>query len=457
MNLHIPTSDSIPFHSTRLSVEDLYSHIAIFGQPGSGKSRACVKVLLRELVKLNSCDPERKAGMFCVDGKGGGELRQYLEAALDQAGRLDDFIVVGPMDATWNPLAAPGWTDCSIATALIEAVNTVGGPLVRRSLDPFWDNTSKDLLTALVSVARHILGDQSKSRSALNVGHLARLRPMLSKSDSEVIRTATDLAAVLPEEAGSALMEFAMLPSNTRHSVASGVGTVLGPFGREPLLNVLVPTPTRVDLDLTRIITEGKVVLFDLSNAQAVTELLPAAILAKQSFAKMILARRRIDTNQARPVFAFIEEIQRVLTAQADSIGCEANWMDTCRSAGCGVIFTTQGISSVLSKASPTLVDTLVSLAATQMWLTSSDPASIAYATRCLPTKAKYQVHRTIASSPPPPLLFPRDRKPLHQVEVRVLVPVLESIRLERLSPGTILLKKRDGSFRKIQADLAAP
>lgn len=455
MSLHAPNSDSIPFYTTRLNIEDLFSHVAVLGQPGSGKSRACVKVLVQELVKLNSTDRARKPGMFCVDGKGGGELRHHLETALKQAGRLDDLVVVGPHDVSWNPFGTPDWTDASIATTLMDTLNTIGGSLIRRSPDPFWDNTGKDLLTALVSVAQHLRAKELQSQIPFHVGFLTRLRPILSKSDEEIIRTAIDLSMGIPPESASALLEFATLPSNTRHCVASGVGTILSAFARTPLKDVLIPDSSRPQLDMTQILSEGRVVLFDLSSAQDVLELLPAAILAKLSFAKMILARRRTDTNQDRPVFAIFEEFQRVMTPQTDSPGCEANWMDTCRSAGCGVIFTTQGVSSLMAKASPFLVDTIMSLASTQMWLASSDPAAIAYATRCLPTKTKYRSHRTISFLLPPPLLFPRDNESPNHTESRTLVPVKEPMPLEKLSCGMICLKKRHGSVVKIQADLS--
>lgn len=227
-HLHHLSSETIPFHTTSLNVEDLLSHTLVVGESGSGKSRGVIRPLLRELLSLHAPDEARKAGLFCIDGK--GELRHYLEEALALAGRTDDLVVVSPREATINPFSIGQWSDGRLASALMEAINTVGGPMIRRSLDPFWENAARDLLTALVAVARHGLHGEGKSPCPLHAGHLARLRPMLSKSDADIAHTTADLAAVLGEEAGTALVEFAALPANTRHSVATEVGTILGAF-----------------------------------------------------------------------------------------------------------------------------------------------------------------------------------------------------------------------------------
>jgi DNA segregation ATPase FtsK/SpoIIIE-like protein len=76
-SIHQTSHSQINFHGLKIPVEDLYSHTLITGRPGSGKSRCCVRPLLRELVKLNASNPELKAGMLLLDGKG-GELRAYL-------------------------------------------------------------------------------------------------------------------------------------------------------------------------------------------------------------------------------------------------------------------------------------------------------------------------------------------------------------------------------------------
>lgn len=454
-NLHIPNTDVIPFHTAQIRVEDLLSHLMVVGQPGSGKSRACIRILLRELLKLHAQDPARKTGIFLIDGKG-GELRNYVEEALQMAGRADDLIVVGPKDWTFNPFGDPSWPEAKIANTIIEVINTVGSSSVRRSIDPFWDNATQDILSALVAVARNPIFAPQEPPRVLNVGHLVNLRPILSKKDRDIVTMAADLAVTLGPETGASFVEFAALPAATRHTVATSCGTILAPFARSPLKDVLVPAPGRPELDLTTILSEGKVVLFDLSDPENATELLPAAMLAKACFARMILSRRSMDINQTRPVFAILEEFQKVLTPQPDSAACEANWMDTCRWCGCGVILCTQGVSSLLTKAAPALVDKLVSLCATQMWLASSDPASAAYASRALPGKFSQQVQRTITKSLPPPLLFPRDGEVGYQTETEVVVQTREPVSLQDLKPGTIRLRMRDGSKQTIQADLSA-
>jgi hypothetical protein len=51
-----PNPDLIDFHGIKLPVEDLFSHVLITGRPGSGKSRGCVRPLLRALLALHAQD-----------------------------------------------------------------------------------------------------------------------------------------------------------------------------------------------------------------------------------------------------------------------------------------------------------------------------------------------------------------------------------------------------------------
>jgi hypothetical protein len=57
----------------------------------------------------------------------GGELRDYLEASLRQAGRSEDLVLVGPKDATFNFLGDNTGSDVKVANQLI------AGPVYFRS------------------------------------------------------------------------------------------------------------------------------------------------------------------------------------------------------------------------------------------------------------------------------------------------------------------------------------
>ncbi|MGN6552306.1 MAG: type IV secretory system conjugative DNA transfer family protein [Verrucomicrobiota bacterium] len=401
--------------------------------------------------------------MFILDGKG-SELRGYLEEALRACGREKDLVVIGPndTDATFNPLD-PDWTDVKVANELIAAVNFLGGDTaqLKKTSEPFWDRAMHDVLSTLVGISRYILCTENDTQRKLTLDHLVRSRSLLTKPDAEIARMAADLAVVLDRELGTSLSEYAALATNTRQSVASSVGPVLAPFGRKPLRNVLIPQPGRQEMDLNRIVSEGKIVLLDVGEAENAVELLPAAALVKSCFARMILSRPKKATNQTRPVFVILEEFQKVLTPQAASQACEANWMDVCRWCRCGVILSTQGISSLLAVASHPLVDKIVGLCGTQMFLGSSDPSSAAYAAQSFGSKTSYQIHRTITPPFPAPLLFPRDDESVPRTEEgRVLVPVAKPVlpaeRLASLPPGLIHAVLRDGSRHIIRADPGA-
>ena len=438
--MHQQNPDSINLHGLKIPVEDLFSHVGVLsGRPGSGKSRAVIRVLLRELLKLNARDPERRCGMLVIDGKG-SELRHYLEEALRLCGREDDLLIIGPRHATFNPLADSSWEEVKIANEIMAAAQFQGGnpTHARRSTDPFWDRASLDVLTALIGLARHLMAKNKESHLTFN--HLVNLRPMLTKPDNEIQKMAEKITTEFDVEVGVSFLEYASLPTVTRQSVASSVGPVLAPFGRRPLKDVLNPAPNRTEADLNTIIKEGKIILLDVGEADQSVELLPAAAMVKSCFTRMILARRRRVVNQVRPVFMVLEEFQKIFTVQAESPACEANFMDVCRWAGCGVILSVQGISSLLSVAPAPLVDKLVSLINTQIFLGSSDPAAAAYADRA------FSQYSPPTESRPAPLLYPGTN------DAKITTPNLATT-----PPGTMHVLLRDGKAHTVHADLAAP
>jgi hypothetical protein len=121
-------SDAIDFYGIRIPLEDLFSHTLVTGRSGAGKSRAAMRVLLRQLIALHAEDDQLKAGFICIDGKG-SELRGYLEEALRACGRESDLVVIGPRDATYNPLQE-SWDDFRIANEIIAASAFFGGEAV---------------------------------------------------------------------------------------------------------------------------------------------------------------------------------------------------------------------------------------------------------------------------------------------------------------------------------------
>jgi hypothetical protein len=174
----------------------------------------------------------------------------------------------------------------------------------------------------------------------------------------------------------------------------------------------------------------------------------------------MALSRKRQSINQERPIFAVLKEFQKVFTTQPESAACEANWMDACRWCRCGAILITQGISGLLAKASPALVDKTVSLCGTQIYLGTNDPATAAYAGRALGTHTRQSIHRTYSRDLPAPQLFPDDNEIAH-IESQTLVPISEPAvspaTLSAAPPGKMFISLRDGSTHTIQADLSAP
>ena len=57
-------------------------------------------------------------------------------------------------------------------------------------------------------------------------------------------------------------------------------------------------------------------VLVNTAHAEHASELLPVQLLLKLDFYRRVLSRPRTDTNQTRMVWLFIDEFNRIFSAQ---------------------------------------------------------------------------------------------------------------------------------------------
>jgi type IV secretory pathway TraG/TraD family ATPase VirD4 len=458
-NFSATSTEKIDFHGIKLSVQSLFSGSLLVGTTGSGKTRSGIRPLLRALLVLHAADPRLRAGACIIDPK--GDLADYVREALARCGR-SDLVSVGPgkNDATYNPIGNPSLSASQVAHLLLSAAVQFGPEPERRarSGERFWELADRSLLTAMVSTCRRALEVSSEGHQALRIQHLNQLRPMLSKPDKELRQWASQLAAELEGPAGNAWLEFAALPEGTtRPCIAASVGAVLQTWAEPPLSLVVNPSADRPEADLSKIISDGTVVLVNTAHAENAVELLPVQVLLKLDFYRRVLARPRTPTNQERPVWLFIDEFTRVFSAQeGDS---EANFLESARSSRCGAILATQSLSGLICRGGQALVDKLTALTNSQIFLTNTDPATIAWAERCLGTRTVHRFHQTVEPSLPPPLLVPGDRiRPARKAkQLGVRVPCKEPrVDLTRLKTGELWIRT-PSIVKRILTDPAAP
>jgi type IV secretory pathway TraG/TraD family ATPase VirD4 len=458
-----PNADTIDFHSIRdIPVETLFSHTLVTGTTGSGKSRTVLRPLLRSLLSLRAADPQVKAGALILDPK--SDLLPMVQGALQQCGRRDDLIVIGPGadERPWNPLATQ-LSPVQTANMILAAASTMGQESTNRARagERFWELQDRALLTALVALSRQALAAEGSGES-LTFQHLHQCRELLTQPESQLRQWAAQLAVEIDFAESITFLEIAALPDTTRTCIVASIGSLLQPFVCDPLRAVLQPAPNRSPVDLRNIFEQGKIVVINTGFAENALELLPAQVMIKTAFARLALSRTRWAKNVSRPCWLFVDEGARCYTAHADSEASETNLMDMARSNRVGVIWCAQNLSALLSLGNEHLVNKLGALAATHIFLANTCPATAALAARSLGTETQHHLHRAVGKSLPPPLLFPRDGERAPESDLGVMVPyeapILPASKLARLKPGEMWLRLgHSGEIHHLQADVVAP
>jgi type IV secretory pathway TraG/TraD family ATPase VirD4 len=456
-NYSATNADKIHFHGLTLSVQDLFGHLFCSGTTSSGKTRSVARSLLRELLALHADDPRLKAGACIIDPK--GDLAGYVREAMACCGRTD-LVVIGPgrEEQTFNPIGNPALSAAEVANLLISAAAQVGPePENRaRSGERFWEQADRTVLAAMVSACRHALALSTEGSQKLRIDHLLKFRRMLSRPAKELREWAGQLASELDSSAGTALLEFAALPEGTtRPCIAASIGAVLQAWAEPPLSLVANPAADRPEADLGRIISDGAVVIVNTAHAEHAAALLPAQMLLKKDFYSRVLARPRTNSNQERPVWLVIDEFNRVFSPQDDS---EANFLEAARSSRCGAVLLTQNLSGLAHRAGGTqIVDKLVALTNTQIFLQNNDPLTIDFAHRSLGTKTVHRFHEAVDATLPPPCLFPPKRVRTRTLRTGVKIPILVPVAdLPRLKTGELWIRT-PRLLKRLRTNPAAP
>lgn len=457
-------ADTIDFHSLKgIPVETFFSGLAAFGTTGSGKTRTVLRPLLRSLLSLRANEQEAKAGALIIDPKG-SDLLPIIQDTLEQCGRQEDLVMVGPgnNEHPWNPLAGQ-LSAAKVASTILAASATLGQESSNHAKagERFWEAQDRALLGALVALSRHTLAERVPSEE-LTFEHLQQCRRVLAQPEKRLREWATDMVTELGFAEGMPLLEMASLPESTRSCVIGSLGSLLQPYVCDPLRSVLQPHPGRSPADLRNIFEQGKVVILNTAHAEYALELLPAQVLIKSAFTRLALSRSRWAKNTSRPCWLFVDEGARCYTAQADSDASEANLMEMSRANRVGVIWATQNLSALLSLGNEHLPDKLAALAGTHVFLANTCPACASLAARSLGTERRYELHRTVENAVPPPLFFPSHQTLISPGSRGVLVPSevprLTASAMARLRPGEMWLRlAHTGEVHHIQADVAAP
>lgn len=207
----------------------LNRHIAVFGAPGTMKSRAIIRNALFQALK-------RQESVVITDPK--GELYADTAEMYRQNGyEVRVYNLVDPAHSdSWNCMS-----DLNGNTLMAQVLtNIIIGNTSSERSDHFWDNSEGNLLKALI-----LLIDQDRSRSP-DMKNLPEVYRMLTQY-SERQLTALFEKLPLSHPARGPFNLFSQSSDTVRSGIISGLGTRLQVLQNEAIKNI----SCRSDIDLT--------------------------------------------------------------------------------------------------------------------------------------------------------------------------------------------------------------
>ena len=128
----------------------LYTGTIVFGAVGTGKTSACMRPFVQQLLSWRAHDEERRAAGLCLEVK--GDFCHDVRAMLEECGRGDDYLELNleREGFAWNPLDAPWMDSSSLAYTIASLLNQLHG----KGKEPFWQQAYSDLARWIIVFKR---------------------------------------------------------------------------------------------------------------------------------------------------------------------------------------------------------------------------------------------------------------------------------------------------------------
>jgi len=136
-------------------------HPGGFGVTGLAKARDVLSPLLRTVLARDADDPEQRAGALILDEK--HEMVECIHAAMIEAGRTDELLVIGPNGNAWfPPFGGQGADSRIVAKRLIDLDRVLHSAQGNGVTKGFWMESIRRILqvAAIMARARHF-GDMT--------------------------------------------------------------------------------------------------------------------------------------------------------------------------------------------------------------------------------------------------------------------------------------------------------
>lgn len=342
--------------SVRLTLKQSHTGYLAFGGIGTGKTVSFMYPAFRQLVRqLDHPDPNHelaKFGALILDRKG-----DFIDTVITEmilAGRsLSDLVIIDPdLDLfRVNPID-PNKTADENAAKLATIAKLIGGGA--QSKDPFWDNSSKNIITYFLRLLEAII-----PKNQISLTHIAEyirdedFTKTLTNDVMAVITKKHEQNAIHPDtyaafkaDCEQLLKTWITLSDGTRSNLKVTINNMLSTIASNPRLQKVFCRDT--NFDIKQIFNEGKIVLFrsnklDKDTAKLITVSLKLDFQGLSTKRQGAVAREN-GLNETRTCLFMCDEYQEFVTCGPDG---DQAYYAVCRSYKIMSILATQSRNSL--------------------------------------------------------------------------------------------------------------
>lgn len=296
----------------QISDRERCRHTFVFGTTGVGKTRLSEQLIVQDLLKGYS--------VVYIDPKGDQQIFSTIYAAAQQAGRLDELMLVTPVFPQYSVKIDPLSTFFMPDELVGHVISGVSA-----GRDPFFRNIAKEITTAVIS-AELLLTQEGKRNNPLNFDLVRRL--IRRETMQETVR---DLRGLHTPEAQSVigmLDDILNAPQDYYGKISSSLRTALMELSAGSMGAIIGQADSNRFISL---LEQGKPVIVVVHTGALITRE-ASATLGKvllsmiQSFVGRILLS---DRGRVTPPLAiYLDEAQSVMYPGVDELFAKAGAAD---------------------------------------------------------------------------------------------------------------------------------
>ena len=339
--------------TVNLTGRTLCQNVLVTGMVGSGKTTSVVYPILKDVIAHHADDPVRKIGLFVFDSKTDGTTERVMQWA-DACGRSADVMVIGE-GSRWGYYPFHGirlLSEIEIVAAKIHSgFMDMGGDNL------YWERTTRsgiEAVLALEMIENGILNFHSTLAvlSEILLGCPSQKESNVSNQIDAFSRNLDKISKKVDAHSFRMLSSYQKtlhvwrnLDPKTKGILQTCVGNALGPL-LTPRVSAYYPMAGRTPVDISRIVTEGKIVIL-CTNASANTDIAATlGRLIKADLYRAIQLRSFTHADPDRLVGLFLDEYPLVASANQPFFGDVQN-LQTMREKRAFVVAGTQGYVSM--------------------------------------------------------------------------------------------------------------